>query len=72
MQSNQGNVNGKRLGTRARYLNEVSIARRDWEPRSSECVGGLVSAGERGIFLNDISVGRHNGAMEQSNEKAFR
>jgi len=73
MQSNQGNVNGKRLGTRARYLNEVSIARRDWEPGSSECVGGLVSgAGGRGIFLNDISVGRHNGAMEQSNEKAFR
>lgn len=26
MQSNQGNVNGRRLGTRARYLNEVSIA----------------------------------------------
>jgi len=31
MQSNQGNVNGKRLGTRARYLNEVSIARRAQE-----------------------------------------
>lgn len=52
MQSNQGNVNGKRLGTRARYLNEVSIARRDWEPGSSECVGGLVSVagGARNIF----------------------
>lgn len=38
-------------------------------------LGGLVSGaggGGRGIFLNDISVGRHNGAMGQSNEKAFR
>jgi len=61
MQSNQGNVNGKRLGTRARYLNEVSIARRAQELSGSVAQDVWVV---RRVFLNDISLERHNGATE--------